>query len=364
VLGEQASCADKYPQYPRGTTTCGVQGFPSTTCHVCETGDTVDCSEIPNNTAAPYGKASCDPLAALGKGDWLRDDCRFCEAGISEVDCVKLPGGLYTGGRARCNATGDGWLTEHCAVCGDGSKNEAEQCDGSDVTPSTCGALDFGGGDPNTPVTACAPNCNYDTSACGHCGGGVAAGACMESGMCSGPQCNGKGCARDGNCQFWCRDSAANKCRYAVCSERATCRFDCYNQGGCEDAQCRPGASCQFSCQNKLAECKNITCDVGARCDIVCSDGGTCSTKGAIHCVAGDECTLNCSNQGHCAEVSLVCDPGSICHLHADNTAAAPQVDCQSGATCYLHCAGADCASIKCAGSGCKCDAGTCAGFP
>jgi hypothetical protein len=364
VIGEVKDCADVQPQFPKGTTTCGRDGFPTTTCRTCDGGDSVDCSALPQNDAAPFGQASCDPAAGFGKGDFRREECQICEPGITHIDCLKIPGGAYTGGQAVCNPSGDGWLDATCAVCGDGAKNGAlEQCDGADVTATTCGALDFGGTDPATPVVSCAVNCNYDSSDCGHCAGGVAAGDCLESGSCTGTACDGKGCARDGSCQFQCRDSASNKCRYPVCSERATCRFDCYNQGGCLSPQCRAGASCQFGCQNKLAQCLDIACEDGAKCDFNCSDGGTCTTSHEVLCKTGDECMLDCSHAGNCAEFVMTCQAGSICHLHMDDAATTPKVTCEAGATCHLHCSGADCSSIECAGSGCKCDGGTCPGF-
>ncbi len=58
-------------------------------------------------------------------------------------------------------------------VCGDGSQQAAELCDGADLAGQTCQSLGFAGG-----TLGCLPDCTFDTSACDAggptCGNGVA----------------------------------------------------------------------------------------------------------------------------------------------------------------------------------------------
>ncbi len=369
--GETAPCASKHVEFPVGTTTCSGGVWPTTGCKRCEAGQQIACGEIPFHQGNQFGTAVCDATAESGRGGWDTSTCEVCEAGETVIDCVKIVGGAreYTGGSAVCNSTGDGWLEGTCNYCGDGAKNGAsEQCDGADVTPTTCGALDFGGVDPSTVVSTCAAGCHYDTSQCGNCSGSVQAGMCMDGGACAGSACDEKGCARDASCTFNCYEGNG-PCEDTTCSEGATCTYQCYSsgpgaQGGCPGTICKAGAHCTFRCFNNPSDCTDLKCEDGAECDFECQNGGICSTSGTAICKSGDECIINCENAADCTGMKVFCESGSICHIIVKNNDAPPTVDCESGAICHLNCGGRTCNTVTCAGPTCHCNEGSCPGFP
>lgn len=114
-------------------------------------------------------------------------------------------------------------------ICGDGTKDPTEMCDGTDVGDQSCAGLGLGGG----PL-ACLPDCsNFDTS------------GCMNQAACG----NG---TKDGTEQCDAGDLGGQTCQtlgfdmgQLACS--ATCQF---NTSGCSDMICAP----------EFAECELIPC--------------------------------------------------------------------------------------------------------
>lgn len=348
----------------KGTATClGSAGYDWSECKMCLDGESIDCDEVPGNTTLLFGTAECDEAANSGVGAWDASTCDVCEAGTQMIACTAIEGGAhdYTGGMATCNGSGDGWVESTCTYCGDGEINDGEACDGSDLTPSTCGDEGFTGEGADTVVDGCTDECILDTSVCGYCPAGVAEADCMAGGSCTGSACTGKACGSTFTCDFNCHNNASNACSDTICSGGADCTFQCHSSGGCPGSTCKDGASCLYRCFNSNVDCTDITCEDGSNCNFRCENGGTCSTNGTMVCKAGDTCEVNCENSAVCAGMTVLCEAGSTCNITATNNDSRPTVTCEDGATCNVQCQNRNCSStMTCTGAGCNCLSGTC----
>ena len=96
----------------------------------------------------------------------LQATCRFDASGLCSpdgsqaVDTGASEGDASSHGDALVDAGADAWV-DAGPVCGDGIRQEPEECDGLDLGSQSCGALGYDGGD-----IGCTQDCHLDPSGC------------------------------------------------------------------------------------------------------------------------------------------------------------------------------------------------------
>ena len=346
-------------------------------CFVCElAGAAKDCVD--------KGAPKCDN----GK----LDPCEMCE--VDDVrDCVALgTPGEFSGGKATCKATCDGWDTSSCSICGNGEREAGEACDGAAQSEGGAGgaggAAGAGGAGPGSHTCAdeqiadnpgkvlpCTDTCQYDTTLCSGCSKGV--GKCLDGAPCTASACNGAECKlgtacnvncggggitcsdvqcnHDATCDFTCNGSG--HCSGLVCDTNSKCTLDCSGGGSsCDGTVCKSGATCAFDCHGS-GSCKNLNCQPGADCDVTC-DGGGSICSGQATCGAGKTCDFKCSNAGSCKDLQVTCEAGATCNFSCTSGGSiCPKADCKAGSTCKFDCSNngvcnaPTCASGVCTGN-------------
>ncbi len=327
-------------------------------CFVCEqSGAIKDCVD--------QGPPVCD--------NGTLDPCETCEIG-DVIPCTELSkaGAVFSGGKASCNTSCNGWDTTTCSVCGNGKMEEGEECDGAE--PAVVPSCPDDSENPGTP-TPCTDECRFDTTLCNGCSEDAV--TCLDGTACQAQACNdaecklgtsceidcsggGKSCSNvrcnhDATCNFNCTDSG--RCLGVVCDSRSTCELDC--SGGdstCDAAVCKAGARCSLNCST-AGKCRMLVCQPGSACELDCSAGGSiCS--GVATCSAGQTCSFDCSESGHCGGLSVTCAQGSTCSFKCDGGGSVcPKATCESGASCSFACEGPTCNNPTCA-------EGACTGLP
>ena len=122
-------------------------------------GGTIAC----NATCSGVDTSGCQ--APPGCGDGTLNEGEQCEgSNLGSFSCQALG---FAGGTLSCNDNCS-INTAACTTCGNGSVQNGEQCDGSALNNQTCQSLGFGGG-----TLGCTSSCSYDTSACTQCGNGT-----------------------------------------------------------------------------------------------------------------------------------------------------------------------------------------------
>ncbi len=369
------TCANRdttIPPKTEGDAVCSSAGdaWDISGCVYCVDDATKPCSEITAVAGTtPFGDAVC------ASGVYDTSSCTVCDPGVTMVDCTTL-GGNFSGGMATCDGTGNDYDTAACEVCGDDTQDSEEQCDGSDVSATTCDALGWTG--DSTAVTACDTGCVYDTSDCSACDQGVAAPDCMEGGTCTDDACTNNQCGRDFTCTFNC--NYHKNCTGMSCAEGATCTFAC-NVNDHYDcvATCKDGSTCTVSATSYQSD-TNWTCESGATCNFKCAqqgeciincvDGSSCSVnasdynsapQGDAFCAAGDTCTYSFINSKDNAPLSVTCD-GTCNFTVGSYQTKISNILCRTGSTCDIDCTDASnvcsytCdsgATCTCTGTGC-----------
>lgn len=363
------ACADVEPTLPEGSVTCNSDGNgytenTRTVCKACVPGETISCETAANSTVNRAGTATCSGDAGY---DW--SDCHLCEAGETEIDCIKIVGTskVYSSGKAVCDATGDDWDDAGCQWCGDGAITGKETCDPGMSETTTCEAMGWEG-DPTVVECLSGNECEWDRRTCSRCPGpeclgdnncdsGVEScdgqecdGSCKFSCDYSKPTCDDVVCGNGSTCDFACAAGSADPggCTNVVCDPNATCHLNCENQGGnCDGTVCKVGSNCDFNCGNTGASCTDVSC-TGATCSFKCSNGGTCSTSERFTCQAGETCKFDCTNGGGCGGIQVTCAEGSTCDFICSNSSTDECVDaiCEAGADCTVECSNQSCASV------------------
>ena len=237
--------------------------------------------------------------------------------------------------------------------CGNGLVEGNESCDGTDLDNQTCQDLGFAGG-----TLACAPDCSFDTNGCSMCGNGV-----VDPGEdCDGSNLNGESCLTQGfdGGTLGCNDTCdgydttlcfTNLCGNGVVDPGEDCDGVDLNNQTCQDLGHLGGSLfCSGSCTWDETGCA----DVGSPCthDADCSPG-FCLTEddfGLPHGYCTNYCDPTfpdtCQSGSHCADDG---QGGSICVVECQATS-----DCRPGyscfwGVCYPDCdQGQDCASGTC----------------
>jgi cysteine-rich repeat protein len=227
------------------------------------------------------------------------DDDEECDAfELGGQTCESLG---FVGGTLKCSGTCE-LDTSECTKCGNGSVEPqlGEECDfdavGDPLVLTTCQGLGFGGSSANP---GCDATCHYDTGPC-LCGNGTVDGG--ES--CDGADFDGKTCQTFGfaggmlscspDCEILATGCNQNTCGNGVIDGAEAC--DGADLGGktCVTRGFAGGTlSCSPACQlvtSGCTACGNGTLEAGEQCD----DGNVAS---------GDGCSATCQSE------VLACDP-------------------------------------------------------
>jgi len=164
------SCSDGSGNVDEGKSECGNNKVEEG--EVCD-GNKKACSAVDSSftTGEATCKATCDgwDTSKCGKGS-SEAECgndtveegEICDG--NEIDCSDIDNEKYSGGKAACNQTCDGWITDSCeeiTLCGNGFPDEGEVCDGGMVE---CSALGEGF---TSGFAACKEDCSgYITDEC------------------------------------------------------------------------------------------------------------------------------------------------------------------------------------------------------
>lgn len=157
------------------------------------------------------GLRGTQPAPVCGNG--VREPGETCDgADLGNAACTDLG---FSGGTLSCAQACGAYDTSGCtdeepAVCGDGVREGAEECDGEDLGGRSCEDFGFPGG-----ILSCGSGCRLDTSACGgSCGDGIL----QEPEACDGAELDGMTCmdfgfyAGDLACTSDCRDFDTSGC--------------------------------------------------------------------------------------------------------------------------------------------------------
>ncbi len=251
-----------------GGQSCQGLGLPGGTL-----GCAADCSSLDTST--------CDAPASCGDG--VKDPGEACDGDdLGSSNCMTEG---FPGGSLACLGNCSGFDTSGCEAnpaCGDGVKNGAEACDGSDLGGASCMTQGFPGG-----ALACLTNCTgFDTSGCDPnpaCGDGVKNGA--ET--CDGDDLGGETCMTQG-----------------FPGGTLACVGNCsaFDTSGCD-----PNPFCGDGVKNGAETCDGNDLG-GATCQTQGFDGGSLACLG--NCMGFDTsgCTSNPVCGDNMQEGAEVCD--------------------------------------------------------
>lgn len=298
---------------PVSNTDIGSTGTSSTTT---TTGDDTTAPTSTQDGLPDSGSSGAMPPGPIC-GNNIIDGADICDGtDLGEETCSNL--GFETG-ELGCTGNCGGYDLTGCGffVCGDGSEDGEEDCDGT-VGNATCVTAGFDNG-----TLFCTATCEYDTSLCGICGNGI-----IEDG---GEDCDIKGelNASCGSLGFMtgtllCGDD----CLFdtALCS---TCGNDLTEGTENCDGLDVPGLTCasegfdsgtlgcQASCQydfTACGTCGNNLQDGDETCDGGSFGAATCVTEGfdngSLTCNAACD-TITTENCGVCG--NAVIDGSEVC---------------------------------------------------
>ena len=222
------------------------------------------------------GDASADTNAVCGDG--ARDQGEECDGtDIGGASCITAG---FSGGRISCDADCRLVVTD-CVEdipvdCGDGVLDGTEECDGTEFGDATCADFDFAFG-----ALACDDACRIDTSGCG------TLGACGDGTVDDGEECDdgnnsdGDGCAFDCVTEY-CGDGIVHTALDEDCDVGSVLATECAGGVGyslCTDTCTLDGPTCPDA-----SVCGNGTLELGEACD----DGNT---------EDGDGCSATCDSE-------------------------------------------------------------------
>jgi len=170
-------------------------------------------------------------------------------------------------------------------VCGDGTKDEGEECDDADLNSQTCVTQGFDGGN-----LACDVSCGFDTSSCYSCGDGTVNGdevcevgdtqSCTSSGYVGSQSCLS-------DCSGWdacvptesCGDGIVQALAGEECDGKnldgRTCKGFGYDKGSLD---------CTNKCKLDKSGCSNYQCgDKKVEGNEECDDGNSDNTDACLN---------------------------------------------------------------------------------
>jgi hypothetical protein len=132
------------------------------------TGGTLACNPV----TCKFDTSACTLAASCGDG--VKNGAELCDGSdFGSATCASIKGAGWTGSLSctgGCGTIDSSTCTPPAATCGDGVKNGVELCDGSDLGSASCTSVPggFSGG-----TLACSGSCTFNTSGCYKCGDGV-----------------------------------------------------------------------------------------------------------------------------------------------------------------------------------------------
>jgi len=127
--------------------TCQTQGFftGDLACNANCTLDTSDCTDCGNGTVDPGEECDSTDL-----------DDKQC----NDLPSPNTPFNLNPGGTLACNSSCS-FDTAGCTYCGDGARNDGEECEGTDLGGADCDSAT--GGTKPSGTLSCFSTCTYNT---------------------------------------------------------------------------------------------------------------------------------------------------------------------------------------------------------
>ncbi len=257
---------------------------------------------------------ACEAEGRCGDGIVQTEYDEECEAGVSTLSCEELEQGTGTAAcDGNCRYDFSGCIPD--TVCGDGTIEGLEQCEGSNLNETTCADLGYYGG-----TLACDDNCYFDISSCaavGRCGDNSAQTGWGEE--CDGVDLLGTSCESlnyyggtlicSDECRLDTGDcEATGRCGDGIIQAGfgETCEGTDLNGATCENLGFYGGVlSCDANCTRDLSDCEGqgrcgdglVQGGYGETCDGANIDGNTCASLGFLQggTLACDQCTLDVS---------------------------------------------------------------------
>jgi hypothetical protein len=209
---------------------------------------------------------TCEDGRVCPQGSRCDDENHRCVDRAQESACAghaEAASCVVAGAPGRCLA---GACTPY--FCGDGTRTDPEQCDGSDLHGKTCLDLNFYG---ETTGLRCNPNnCTFDTTGCtGACGDGIKNGA----ELCDGDDLGGADCKAAGfydtpglKCSPFCTfdvTACTGTCGDGVINGPEICDGDTLGSATCQTAGFYdgPGLKCSPLCSWDVSACTGFCGD-------------------------------------------------------------------------------------------------------
>jgi len=269
------------------TATCGGAGQPC-------------CANTCDGPLSCNGGLTCSPTGTC-------ETANLCGNGTinagEQCDGGQLGGGTcqsqgFTGGTLSCAANCQ-YNTANCTTitCGNGTKEPNEQCDGNQLGGATCQSQGFAGG-----TLSCSANCTYNTANCTKCGNGVKdAGEQCDGGQLGGATCQSQGftggtLSCSPNCTYNTANCTTISCGNGIIEAGEQCEGNQLGGATCQSQGYNGGTlSCSANCMYNTANCTTMICGNGMiegaeQCDGNQFGGQTCQSMGY------SQGTLSCSN--------------------------------------------------------------------
>lgn len=188
-------------------------------------------------------------------GDGSEDGEEECDGTVGAATCATIG---FDNGTLFCTATCE-YDTSQCGVCGDGLIGGGEDCDLKKDLPASCGSLGY-----MTGTLQCSDECLFDVSLCSTCGNDLTEGT--ED--CDGLDVPGLSCRSEGF------DSGTLACQ-------DSCQYDFGSCGTCGnsftdgDEMCDGNTFGAQTCVTQGFDSGGLTCN--AACDTITTENcGTC----------------------------------------------------------------------------------------